>query len=365
MKSGTQGSRLPFGEDPVAGHVHARPLSDTPGYDVIPRVKKRLRSKTSLAEIERQERGRSRIPEMPRLRVLNQDPADVPIPEGSLLPADSPASGQHRAHPYTPVGNTVGSSSFEVVPSVVGRAASERGLSESMETIPIPRSSSSQSIIQNSPQVMSANLVAGSASYASPSGSGVEADAGVQAILQQWQEVKTEHGTVERTFTQCAQAWPLASNVKLEGMESAILVLRQACDYLHDGQAALEARFTRIEETLQKSQQKYSQWQENSVMDFQSVEACLTQVHTMVADAFHRPDAASSSMSTRPRETRLSMAARKGDTRVEVDSPEACRVGEVVLLGEQEAKMVIDKGSLVFRFPLERLSGRSGCPSIG
>ena len=48
------------------------------------------------------------------------------------------------------------------------------------------------------------------------------------------------------------------------------------------------------------------------------------------------------------------MAARKGDTRVEVDSPEACRVGEVVLLGEHEAKMVIDKGSLVFRLPLER-----------
>ena len=59
-------------------------------------------------------------------------------------------------------------------------------------------------------------------------------------------------------------------------------------------------------------------------------------------------------MPTRHRETRLSTAARKGDTRVEVDSPEACQIGEVVLLGEQEAKMVIDRGSLVFRFPLER-----------
>ena len=53
----------------------------------------------------------------------------------------------------------------------------------------------------------------------------MDTDAGVQAILQQWQEVKTEHGTVERTYTQCAQAWPLANNVKLEGMESAILIL--------------------------------------------------------------------------------------------------------------------------------------------
>ena len=40
---------------------------------------------------------------------------------------------------------------------------------------------------------------------------------GVQAILQQWQEVKTEHGTVERTYTQCAQTWPLANHVKVRG----------------------------------------------------------------------------------------------------------------------------------------------------
>ena len=59
-------------------------------------------------------------------------------------------------------------------------------------------------------------------------------------------------------------------------------------------------------------------------------------------------------MPNRPRETRLAAATHKGDLRVEVESPEACRVGEVILLGEREAKMVVDKGSLVFRFPLER-----------
>ena len=31
-----------------------------------------------------------------------------------------------------------------------------------------------------------------------------------------------------------------------------------------------------------------------------------------------------------------------------------CRIGEVVLIGGQEAKTVINKGSVVFRFPLER-----------
>ena len=57
--------------------------------------------------------------------------------------------GANRAHPYIPVGNAVRSSSFEMVPSASDRAASERGLSESMETVPILRSSSSPSITQN------------------------------------------------------------------------------------------------------------------------------------------------------------------------------------------------------------------------
>ena len=113
-------------------------------------------------------------------------------------------------------------------------------LDESMETIPIARANSSPSIIQVPTQVMSPNLVAGSASSAQPHGKwhGLQRP-GVQAILQQWQEVKTEQGTVERTYTQCAQTWPLASHVKLESMESAIHILRQACDYLHEGMMKL------------------------------------------------------------------------------------------------------------------------------
>ena len=40
--------------------------------------------------------------------------------------------------------------------------------------------------------------------------------------------------------------------------------------------------------------------------------------------------------------------------KVEVYTSEACRVGEIVLIGGQEAKTVLYKGSLVLRFPLER-----------
>ena len=82
---------------------------------------------------------------------------------------------------------------------------------------------------------MSPNLVAGSASTDPPPMREMETEAGVQGVLQQWAEVKTEHGTVERRCVQCAQTWPLASNVKLGNMESAIHLLRQACDYLYNG----------------------------------------------------------------------------------------------------------------------------------
>ena len=213
VESEGQSRRIPLGEDLIVGHGHARSSADTSGPATSPRVKRRLRSKTSLAEIDRLERGRTRVPEPPGLRTLNQDPAEVPISEGSILPPTSPVSGSNRSHPYTPVGNAVGGSSFEIVPSAVDRAASEMGLNDSMETVPILRSNSSPSIIQNPSQAMCPNLLAGSASNVAPSGSGMETDAGVQAILQQWQEVKTKHGTAARTFTQCAQAWPLSSNV--------------------------------------------------------------------------------------------------------------------------------------------------------
>ena len=133
----------------MAGHVHARQLHDTAVPDHSPRVKRRLRTKTSMAEIERLERGRTRVPELPRLRVLHPDPADVPISEDSMVPSTSPRSGSVRTHPYNPAGDAIGSSSFEYVPSVVNRAASDGGLNESMEVTPIPRSISSPSILNN------------------------------------------------------------------------------------------------------------------------------------------------------------------------------------------------------------------------
>ena len=148
VEAGQRGPRLPLGEDLVVGHVHARGAADTEGSSLSPRIKRRIRAKTSLAEIERKERGRTQIPGPPRLRTLVADAAEVPISEGSLVPVSTPTSGPLRAHPYTPVGDAMGSSSFEMVPPVRARAASDRGYDESTETIPIVRASSSPSIIQ-------------------------------------------------------------------------------------------------------------------------------------------------------------------------------------------------------------------------
>ena len=74
-----QNPRLPLGEDLIVGHVHARVPANTAGSSYSPRVKRRIRAKTSLAELERRERGRSRIPEIPRLRTLVRDPADISV----------------------------------------------------------------------------------------------------------------------------------------------------------------------------------------------------------------------------------------------------------------------------------------------
>ena len=109
-----------------------------------------------------------------------------------------------------------------------------------------------------------------------------------------------------------------------------------------DIRLAIEDRLAKIEEKLQRNQQQYSRWQEDSVRDFQAVEAYLTRVHTMVTE-LHQTEGSSSAPS-RPRMTQLTAVARKGDLRVEVESPDVCRVGEVVLIGEQQRESRKGKG---------------------
>ena len=181
---------------------------------------------------------RARLLELPRIRALQNDAVEVPVSESSAASSVSSRSGSSRVHPCNPDGEVIEGSSFEVVPSVTNRAASASGHDESLEVTPIRRSNSSPVVLNYPIQVMSPNLVAGMASGSTQAPREQDIDpTTARAILQQWPEVKSEDGSVARTYSQCAKTWRLADQAAFDSIniEAAIQILRQACDYLHQG----------------------------------------------------------------------------------------------------------------------------------
>ena len=84
---------------------------------------------------------------------------------------------------------------------------------------------------------MSPNLGQGMASGSTQDGA-VETEldpAMARAILQSWSETKGEDGSIQRTYTRCAQEWPLSESDAFENIETALNILKRACEYLHDG----------------------------------------------------------------------------------------------------------------------------------
>ena len=105
-----------------------------------------------------------------------------------------------------------------------------------MDITPIGRADSSPDLPFDPEQVMSPNLEAGMASGSTQVPAEQEVDqATVRAILQSWSEAKEEDGSVARTYTQCAQTWPLTDAGAFENIDAALNVLKQACEYLHRG----------------------------------------------------------------------------------------------------------------------------------
>ena len=87
-----------LGKDLMAGDVHARTDARNVASDQGHRpVKRRLRTKTNVSELER---GRTNMPIAPRLRALRGDPEDIPVSESSATSTVSPRSGSARVHPY-------------------------------------------------------------------------------------------------------------------------------------------------------------------------------------------------------------------------------------------------------------------------
>ena len=85
-------------------------------------------------------------------------------------------------------------------------------------------------------QVMSPNLGEGMPSSSTQGVAEQDVDqATARAILQSWSEIKGEDGSVSRTYTQCAQAWPLTDMGAFENIDAALTVLKRACEYLHQG----------------------------------------------------------------------------------------------------------------------------------
>ena len=147
MEQHSQSSRMAPGDDLMVGHVHARSAPEREASDHSQRVvKRRLRTKTSMASLER---GRAAVPELLRLRALRRDPEGIPVSETSAAASTSPRSGSVRAHPYNPVGEAIGGSFFEYVPSLANRATSKNGFDESRDVTPIPRSNSFPSLLKN------------------------------------------------------------------------------------------------------------------------------------------------------------------------------------------------------------------------
>ena len=114
----------------------------------------------------------------------------------------------------------------------------------------------------------------------------------------------------------------------------------------------LAVRLSQLEEGMKAQQRALKQIQKDSVEDAKEVKQYLDQVHDLVTGLLQAAELPTPERA-RIESTRLTKAARKGDLRVEVEDAEFCRVGEIVIVGGQEARTVLGKSSLIFKVPLD------------
>ena len=221
-----------MGRDLMAGHVHKdrHGRSPAPAASHRPVGKKRMQHAVSDRSPKRTE-----APEIPRLRALEAHAAAIPI-SSSAASSTSPRSGSSRVNPY-PVGEAIESSPYELVPSVATQATQSWEQGGSLELTPIRDDTSPTTPSMKPTQVMSPNLGQGLASGSNQAEEGeAEMDTAMaRAILQSWTETRAEDGSVQRTYTQCAREWPLLGMEAFENIETALNVLKRACEYLHEG----------------------------------------------------------------------------------------------------------------------------------
>ena len=113
----------------------------------------------------------------------------------------------------------------------------------------------------------------------------------------------------------------------------------------------LAIRLSQLEEGMKAQQKAMKQLVKDNAEDAKDVKQYLDQVHdllttTLEAVGSTTPERAIGGM------TRLSKVARRGDLRIDVEESDFCKVGEIVLIGGQEARTVMGKSSLIFKVPL-------------
>ena len=113
----------------------------------------------------------------------------------------------------------------------------------------------------------------------------------------------------------------------------------------------LAIRLSQLEEGMKAQQKAMKQIVKDNAEDAKDVKQYLDQVHDLLTTTLEAVSATTPERATGGM-TRLSKVARRGDLRIDVEESDFCKVGEIVLIGGQEARTVMGKSSLIFKVPL-------------
>ena len=114
----------------------------------------------------------------------------------------------------------------------------------------------------------------------------------------------------------------------------------------------LAVRLSQLEDGMKAQQRALRQIQKDNAEDAKEVKQYLDQVHDLATATLQAVELSTPERARRE-STRLTKVARKGDSRIEVEDTEFCRVGEIVFIGGQEGRTVLGKSSLIFKVPLD------------
>ena len=207
-----------MGIDLRAGHIHRdrQGRSPAPAHESPPSWKKALHSKQHL---ERALKGLE-APELTKTYVLWKPKRPLFPSQVPLHPLLLPGVG-HPESIHTQLGRPLKVLHLNLCPRWLPKLPNLGNRENRWKSHLSEKQKQALSLPAKPTQVMSPNLGQGLASGSTQEGA-VETEldpAMARAILQSWSETKGEDGTVQRTYTQCAQEWPLSDLAAFENIE--------------------------------------------------------------------------------------------------------------------------------------------------